>query len=65
MATDSIELLRGIRTGLITQIDDLQVLINHAGSPAEHATLLSAQQSIRDAIGDIQKAMTECYRGNK
>lgn len=61
---DSIELLRGIRTGLVTFVDDLQVLINHAGSPEEQATLLNAQQSIRDAIDDIQKTMTERYRTN-
>jgi len=41
MATDQIEILRGIRTGLVTHVDDLQVLINHAGTPEEQITLVT------------------------
>jgi len=57
MATDQIEFLRGIRTGLVTYVDDLQVLINHAGTPEEQVALLNVQHSLRNAIDGIQKSL--------
>jgi hypothetical protein len=64
MATDQIEILRGIRTGLVTHVDDLQVLINHAGTPEEQVTLVSVQHSLRNAIDGIQEVITKRYRAD-
>jgi len=64
MATDQIEILRGIRTGLVTYVDDLQVLINHAGTPEEQVALLNVQHSLRNAIDGIQEVITQRYRAD-
>jgi hypothetical protein len=64
MATDLIEILRGIRTGILTYVDDLQVLINHAGTPEEQVALLNVQHSLRNVIDGVQGVMTTRYRAN-
>jgi hypothetical protein len=64
MATDQIEILRGIRTGLVTHVDDLQVLINHAGTPEDQIALVNVQHSLRNAIDGIQEVMTKRYRAD-
>ena len=49
----------GIRTGLVTHVDDLQVLINHAGMPEEQIALVNVQHSLRNAINGIQEVITK------
>ncbi len=55
MTTDPIEILRGVRTGILTHVDDLQVLINHAGTPEEQTTLLNVQHPFETPLTAFRK----------